>query len=123
MNTDVENFFDQGRQAARNYYKSQAFSGLTRFISPEVAIRLFFPPVDEQLVMIAMPLPKNRQKWIAGFKKEQQIIMDTIVFKLDDVELTQTIELAKKYLAEHPDDESIPIDHILRIADKIEKDK
>ena len=64
-------YFEEGRKACRTYYASQAFAGLTRSIKAEDAIKLFWPPVDEMQIMVSTPLPKPRQKWIAGFKKEQ----------------------------------------------------
>lgn len=67
----MTDYYEQGREACRVYYKSQAFAGLTRNITAEEAVKLFWPNVDEQHIMVAMPLPKPRQKWIAGFKKEQ----------------------------------------------------
>jgi hypothetical protein len=72
---DNEDHFKQGQKACREYYASQAFSGLTRAVKAEQAIKLFLPPVEEQLIQVAMPLPKPRQKWLAGFKKEQNTMI------------------------------------------------
>ena len=72
---DTENYFEQGQKACQAYYKSQAFAGLTRGVKADQAIKLFWPPTDEQLIMVSMPLPKPRQKWIAGFKKEQTAML------------------------------------------------
>ena len=69
--TDEINYFEQGQSDCRAYYTSQAYAGLTRNIKAEQAMKLFWPNVEEAQVMISMPLPKSRQKWIAGFKKEQ----------------------------------------------------
>lgn len=69
--SDEVNYFEQGREACRQYYTSQAFASLTRNVKAEQAIKLFWPPVEEALIMVSTPLPKPRQKWIAGFKKEQ----------------------------------------------------
>lgn len=77
---DSENHFEQGQKACREYYASQAFAGLTRGVKAEEAIKLFLPPVDEQLIQVAMPLPKPRQKWLAGFRKEQI----TVLAELED---------------------------------------
>ena len=71
MSNNEENYFEQGREDCKKYYESQAFAGLTRNVVPEQAIKLFWPPVEEQLVQMVMPMPKPRQKWIAGFRKEQ----------------------------------------------------
>jgi len=64
-------FFEQGRECCKGYYTSQAYAGLTRNITAELAIRMYLPPIEESLVQVAMPMPKDRQKWLAGFKKEQ----------------------------------------------------
>jgi len=70
--TKEESFFEKGQRDCRAYYNSQAYAGLTRFVKAEEAIKLFWPPVDEMQIMVSTPLPKPRQKWIAGFKKEQK---------------------------------------------------
>jgi len=75
MSKEEENYFEQGQSDARGYYSSQALAGLTRYIKPEDAIRIYWPPVEESLMMVSTPMPKSRQKWIAGFRKEQMIIM------------------------------------------------
>jgi len=67
--TKEESFFEKGQRDCRAYYNSQAYAGLTRFVKAEEAIKLFWPPVDEMQIMVSTPLPKPRQKWIAGFKK------------------------------------------------------
>lgn len=69
-----QNYFKQGQVDCKNYYTSPAYAGLTRFIKAEDAIKIFWPPVDEMNTQIAMPLPKPRQKWMAGFKNEQTVI-------------------------------------------------
>lgn len=69
---DSENYFERGKQNCREYFNSQAFAGLTRDIRAEEAIKIFWPPADEQLIQVSMPIPKPRQKWIAGFKKAQK---------------------------------------------------
>lgn len=74
-----ESWFEQGRRNAREYYGAQAFSGLTRYIEPEVAIRLFLPPEKEELLQIVRPISKHRQKWLAGFRKEQTTILAEMV--------------------------------------------
>lgn len=73
--TDEESWFEQGIEAARNYYSSQAFAGGTDYIAPEVAIKLYLPPENEDLLQVARPMSKQRQKWIAGFRKEQLSIL------------------------------------------------
>ena len=72
---EEENYFEQGQRAARGYYKSQAMAGLTRYIKPEEAIKLFWPNAEETLMMVSTPMPKPRQKWISGFRKEQMVIL------------------------------------------------
>ncbi len=73
----TENYYEMGREAAKMYYSntSQAFKGYTQNVRAEDAIKLFLASPPESLIMVATPLPKSRQKWIAGFKKEQTIIL------------------------------------------------
>ncbi|MCK5236048.1 MAG: hypothetical protein KAR06_03600 [Deltaproteobacteria bacterium] len=61
----------EGVRAAQSYYRSQGFSGFTRDVRAEDAIKLFLPPAVEQMTQISMPLPKPRQDWLRGFKEEQ----------------------------------------------------
>lgn len=67
-------YFKQGQKDCRTYYTTQAYSALAKKIQPEDAMKLFWPPENEMLTQISMPRPKPRQKWIAGFKKEQVIL-------------------------------------------------
>ena len=71
MAENEDSHYEQGRTDARGYYKSQALTSLTEFVTAEDAMKLYWPPVEESMMMVSMPLPKPRQKWIAGFKKEQ----------------------------------------------------
>ncbi len=74
MNKEID-YFIKGKEDARAYYSSQALAGFTKYIKPEDAIRIYWPPVEESMMMVSSPLPKPRQKWIAGFRKEQLIIL------------------------------------------------
>ncbi len=65
-------YFEQGKEDARRYYTSQAFAALTRGIRPEDAIKLYWPNVEESLMMVSTPLPKPRRDWIAGFREGQR---------------------------------------------------
>ena len=65
----------EGVRAAQCYYRSQGFSGFTRNVRAEDAIKLFLPPVVEMMTQISTPLPKPRKDWIKGFKEEQTNIM------------------------------------------------
>jgi len=66
----------EGVRACQAYYCSQGFSNLTRQVRAEDAIRLFLPPVAEQMTPISSPLPKPRRDWIKGFKEEQINILE-----------------------------------------------
>lgn len=67
--------YEQGQQDCRAYYESQGFAALSRTIRPEDAMRLFWPPVNEQLMMVSTPMPKDRAKWMVGFKAERTAII------------------------------------------------
>ncbi len=60
--------FAAGQSACQGYYESQAFGGYTQNIRAEDAIKLFLPAPNEQLMMVATPMPKARAAWIRGFK-------------------------------------------------------
>ncbi len=82
--TEIIDYYKDGQNAARHYYKSRYPAGYIKNVKAEDAIKIFLPPVNEQLVQIAMPLPKPRQKWIAGFKKEQITILADMERLKDD---------------------------------------
>jgi hypothetical protein len=79
--TDNIDYFKKGQQDCRLYYQSQAYSSYTKSPRPEDAMRLFFPPENEMLSQMEMPRPKPKQKWLAGFKKEQIIIQAEMKIK------------------------------------------
>ena len=68
-------YFKQGQRDARSYHASQAFTGLSRFLQAEAAMKLYWPPVEESMVMFSSPLPSPRQKWLAGFRQERLTIL------------------------------------------------
>ena len=68
---DNIDYYEQGQTDCLGYYTSQAYTSFSENITAEAAMKIFWPCVEEQQVQIAMPLPKPRQKWLAGFKKKQ----------------------------------------------------
>jgi hypothetical protein len=68
-------YFDQGKQNCTEYYNSHGFSSLTRNIRAEDAMRLFWPPVEEAMIMIERPLDKNRSEWLKGWKTQFKEIL------------------------------------------------
>jgi len=76
MTTNPEtNYFEEGKHAAFAYFTSQGFAGFTRDVKPEDAIKLFWPPLPVEEIQMEQPLPKPRQKWLAGFKKGKAEIL------------------------------------------------
>lgn len=57
-----------GREAAKAYFDSQAYSSLTNDIIASDAAKLFLPPVVESMNQISTPMPKARVEWIKGFE-------------------------------------------------------
>lgn len=64
----------EGVRAAQGYYGSHCH-GFSMNIKAEDAIRIYWPPVEEQMVQYQSPLPKPRKDWIRGFKEEQAVIL------------------------------------------------
>lgn len=71
---DDLDYFKQGQKDCRAYYHSQATMSLTRHVRPADAMKLYWPCETEMMSQMETPLPKPRQKWLAGFRKEQIII-------------------------------------------------
>lgn len=69
--TEEQSWFEQGVEDCKTYYNSQYFSSGSRYIDPETAIKLFFANDQEQMLQVSRPLSRSRQKWIAGFRKQQ----------------------------------------------------
>lgn len=82
--TNISDYFKEGQRAATYYYRVYYPAGYIRDANPELVIKLFLPPVEEQLMQISTPLPKNRKKWISGFKKEQITILANMERLRDD---------------------------------------
>lgn len=61
----------QGAAAFRSIVNSPSLHWVSKTVRAEDAMRLFLPPVIETAMGISTPLPKARQEWIKGFKKEQ----------------------------------------------------
>lgn len=65
--------YEEGQNAAWQYHNLPAFASFSRDVDGSEAIKLFKPPVNESMVMVSTPIPKNRADWIKGFndwKKE-----------------------------------------------------
>jgi len=63
-----------GVRAAQSYHKAHGY-GYCKNIRAEDAIKMYWPPIEEQMVQYSSPLPKPRQDWIKGFKEEQAAIL------------------------------------------------
>lgn len=76
MTTKPEtNYFDEGKNAAVAYYASPHLAGFTRNVKAKDAIKLFWPTLPVEDIQMEQPLPKPRQKWLAGFRKGQAEIL------------------------------------------------
>lgn len=56
----MNNNEQDGRDAARAYFNSQAYSSLTKDIIASDAAKLFLPPVIESMSQISTPMPQAR---------------------------------------------------------------
>lgn len=59
--------YEEGREAAEQYFNSRCYAQFTRDITGEHAIKFFKPPVNESLMMVYSPMPKDRAEWMKGF--------------------------------------------------------
>jgi len=75
MSQIEHDYFVQGQTDCRAFYTSPTYAGFQKPMAPEIAMKLYWPNTEETHMMVSAPLPKPRQKWIAGFRKEQIIIL------------------------------------------------
>lgn len=66
-----EQMYDEGCAACYAYYKSQAYTSLSKHIKPEDAAKLFLPAEEETLMQVSTPMPLARRSWVQGFADTQ----------------------------------------------------
>lgn len=67
--------YKDGARAAIEFYNSVHFVWVVKPVLPEDAMRLFLPPVEQQMMQVQTPMPKPRKDWLKGFKEEQENIL------------------------------------------------
>jgi len=68
-----------GRADCAAYYNSYSLSGLVKPIRPDDAMKLFWPPIQENLTQMVTPLPADRQAWLHGWKVEYAAMLQDII--------------------------------------------
>lgn len=63
--------YQQGQRAFDALCKSPNYAFVQLPLPAESAIKLFLPPVNELMSMLATPYPKDRQEWMDGFNDRQ----------------------------------------------------
>ncbi len=59
--------YEEGRRDRNRFLFSQGFASLSRNITATDAMRLFLPPVKNDMVQMSRPLPKPFQDWVDGW--------------------------------------------------------
>jgi hypothetical protein len=70
--------YKAGARAAIAVYESVHYAYIHKPMRGMDAMKLFWPPVEEQLLQIQTPLPLDRQAWIKGFEEEQMNIQEEL---------------------------------------------
>ena len=61
------NHVKQGMKDCDHFFQSQGFAGISRSITGEDAVKLFWPNTTEARMEISRPMDKDRKHWIDGF--------------------------------------------------------
>ena len=59
--------YNAGQAAYHAWKTSPHFQQFARTAPVEEVMRLFLPPISQDLVQVSRPLPKDRQEWLQGF--------------------------------------------------------
>jgi len=62
--------YEQGRQDRRAFTTSNLYAQFDPDISARDAMRLFMPPVPEDLMQVQRPLPPRWANWCKGWEDE-----------------------------------------------------
>ena len=65
------NWYECGKHDYRAWVTSKHFAALNHDAHAEDVIRLFLPPIPQDLMQIARPLPHHIQEWLRGFEDEK----------------------------------------------------
>jgi len=63
-----QDMYQQGRQDCQGFIKSQGYMGLSRNILAKDAMKVFLPPVPQDMMQVQRPLPKPYADWVKGWK-------------------------------------------------------
>ena len=63
--------YEDGRAAYRAWVSSPACCQFAADTPAEIAMNFFLPPVDQNGLRMAQPLPRDRQEWLRGFRDER----------------------------------------------------
>jgi len=66
--TDKLDMYEEGRQARQGFITSQGYMGLSRNITAKDAMKVFLPPVPQDMMQVQRPLPAGNKKWINGWE-------------------------------------------------------
>ena len=70
----MSNKIDYYLMGKNDYYawsRSQQFSQFNQNTPPEIIMKLFLPPIPQDMMQISRPLPFIYQEWLRGFEEER----------------------------------------------------
>ena len=66
-----QDMHQQGKQDRIGFVKSQGYGSLSRDISAKDAMKVFLPPIANNLMQLSRPLPKDYQDWVNGWEDQK----------------------------------------------------
>lgn len=63
--------YEQGRHDYHAWIQSKHFAPLSKDAPSDCVMKLFLPPVPQDLMQMYRPLPKQYLDWLQGFEREQ----------------------------------------------------
>jgi len=63
--------YEAGQQDRKGFVNSQGYAGISRNITAEDATLLFWPPITNDMMQVARPMPKDRKEWVEGWNDEK----------------------------------------------------
>lgn len=63
--------YEAGRLARKGWVKSPVWRQFDPNTPGELAMKLFLPPVPQDLMQVARPLPRSHAEWLRGWNDEK----------------------------------------------------
>lgn len=63
-------YYEKGRQDRSAWDTSPIYAQFDRDVPPDVVMKQFMPPIENDMMLVSRPMPKSHSEWLRGFKNE-----------------------------------------------------